>query len=130
MSAGDGRRISPTHPARPRSPDRGSHRAASVEPGRRPSESLRRDSGDTTYSTSTAVSDDESVAGSADEKYLKSRLNWHGHAGGGNNGFYRTVVNDYKMVGRNVSEDVAQPRRSPKLKQEEFVREHPAVQDR
>ncbi len=122
MSSGNARLRSPEVPFRPRSPS--APWAGSAEYQRRTPDSYRRNSGETTYSASTAITDDESVAGSADERYYKSRRNWNGGAGGTANGFYKGVADDYKNIVKNVGED-AMTRRSPKLKHQEFGNSSP-----
>ena len=126
VSSGDAKPRIPDLPVRLRSPSVPVRSTASPEEHRQPSDSQRRDSGSTTYSNSTAVTDDESIVGSADERYFKSRRNWHGHVGSGSNGFYQTVADDFKMIVRSVGEETV-IRKSPKLKQRGFGDSSPKV---
>ena len=109
-------RTKPGAARRATSPDRSSRRAASADPhySSVPPEDTRRDSGSTTYS-SFSTTDDDDVPG-LDERYYHSRKGWNGSAGGGTNGFYKTVIDDYKLVSRSVGDDVSAPKALTKQK--------------
>jgi hypothetical protein len=64
------------------------------------------------WSTADDLTSDETtdIETETDEKYFESRKGWNGPAvtGGTNQGFYSGVINDYKLIARDVEAEQVQ----------------------
>lgn len=74
-----------------------------IDPARSPSVTSVS-SGSTDVDSGEPTSEDDALFSPKDaEKYFEARQNWNGVAGEGKKGFYRNVMDDYKMIGKDVS---------------------------
>ena len=70
-----------------------------LDPARSPTDTLSSGSTDV-----EPLSEDESLFSPNDpDRYFEARQMWNGVAGEGRKGFYANVVDDYRMIGRDVS---------------------------